>query len=412
LAKNILYGCNLGTRRSLAGLVPALVFALALGCAGRAPAADPPEALISGGTPVKLRLTQTVTSTHAHRGDRLNLEVVKDVTVNGFTVIRAGTPALGSVVKVKGRRLLGLGGEVVVQPDSVQLVTGDTVSLQGHREFNGGSHTKLMAEGMIITALIFHPAAPALLLTHGHECVVLKGSELTGTIEGDSRVPSARLEKATAGGPALGDLVSLLPPRVMNGDGREGDMMNLLFVAREDDFRRAFADAGWVETDNMKPTLFWHLLCQRKHYARLPMARLYAFGRRQDYSYSLPDPTGELTRRHHLRIWKTDYEVNGVPVWVGAATHDVALEFEKHHLWMTHRIDPDVDAERDFIAEDLKKTELVTHQEYVPSAIPVFEARTATGETYHSDSRILVLELSQSPALALAGEQPVARPSR
>jgi hypothetical protein len=85
----------------------------------------------------------------------------------------------------------------------------------------------------------------------------------------------------------------------MNGDGREGDMMNLLFVAREDDFRRAFADAGWVETDNMKPTLFWHLLCQRKHYARLPMARLYAFGRRQDYSYSLPDPTGELTRRHH-----------------------------------------------------------------------------------------------------------------
>jgi hypothetical protein len=192
----------------------------------------------------------------------------------------------------------------------------------------------------------------------------------------------------------------MLPPRVMNGDGREGDMMNLLFVAREADFRRAFADAGWVETDKMRPTLFWHLMWQRKHYARLPMDRFYAFGRYQDLSYSLPDPTCVLTRRHHVRIWKTDYEENGVPVWVGAATHDVALEFQKRRLWMSHRIDPDVDAEREFIANNLKKTDLVIREEYLHSAVPIFEARTTTGEPYHSDSRVLVLELSQTPALA------------
>jgi hypothetical protein len=218
--------------------------------------------------------------------------------------------------------------------------------------------------------------------------------------------------KAPEGGSGLSEIVSFLPPRVLNGQGREGDMMNLLFVAREDDFRRAFASAGWVQVDKMKPTLFWHLLWQRKHYARLPMDTFYAFGRRQDMSYSLPDPTCILTRRHHVRIWKSGYDVNGVPVWVGAATHDVAVEFEMHGLWMTHRIDPDVDAEREFIAKNLMKTDLVTREEYLHSAIPIFHARTTTGEPFHSDSRVLMLELSQTPAPTLAGMQPTVRAPR
>jgi hypothetical protein len=142
------------------------------------------------------------------------------------------------------------------------------------------------------------------------------------------------------------------------------------------------------------------------------MDNFYAFGRRQDLSYSQPDPTCVLTRRHHVRIWKTDYEVNGVPVWVGAATHDVALQFQKRRLWMTHRIDPDVDAEREFIAKDLMKTDLVIRKEYLPSAVPVFQARTTTGEPFHSDSRVLLLELSQAPAPSMAGIQSPARAPR
>jgi hypothetical protein len=373
---------------------------------------SPAEAVIANGTPVKVRLTQTINSTHAHRGDRLQFEVIKDVTVGGLTVIRAGAEARGSVAKIHGRRLCGMGGQVIVKLDSVELVTGETVSLSGSRRFKGGSRTKLMAEGMVIAGLIHFPVAPALLLTRGHECTVLKGSEMTASIEGDLRVPTAKLSPASEQGSDPGGIISMLPPRILDGQGREGDMMNLLFVAREDDFRHVFADAGWVQSDKMRPTLFWHLLWQRRHYARLPMDTFYAFGRPQDMSFSLPDPTCVLTRRHHVRIWKTDYEVNGVPVWVGAATHDVALQFQKRRLWMTHRIDPDVDAEREFIAQSLLKTDLVTREEYLPTAIPIFQARTTTGETFHSDSRVLVLELSQAPAPTLAGMQPTERAPR
>ena len=126
---------------------------------------------------------------------------------------------------------------------------------------------------------------------------------------------------------------------------------------------------------------------------QLPMARFYLFGRVQDYSYALPDPGAIVSRRHHLRIWKTDYTIDGTPVWVGSATHDIAIEIAKRGHLIDHRIDPAVDAERDFIGIDLTNTLSVSRQEYLHSVDPVFQAQTASGENYHSDSRILLLDL-------------------
>ena len=97
--------------------------------------------------------------------------------------------------------------------------------------------------------------------------------------------------------------------------------------------------------------------------------------------------------------------MNGNPIWVGAATHDVAIKFEKRKLWAIHRIDPDVDAEREFIARNLTETHLVTRVEYVGSAVPVFQAQTASGEAYHSDSRMVLLDFSRGPAPMVVGNQ-------
>ncbi len=408
----LIYKCG-NSPWTISAWVIFLLFSLPFGSFAQTTPTNPAETVIPDGTPVQLQLTRTITSTHAHKNDRLDFAVVKDVTANGLIVIRAGTIAEGSVARVHGRRLHGVGGQVVVKLDDVQLVTGEKVTLHGRREFKGRSHTKLMAEGMLIAGIIYLPAAPALMMTHGHECTVLRNSEITAYIDGETRVPTASLAPPPEQYPSLGEMVSSLPPRVLNGQGREGDMMNLLFVGNDDDVRQAFARAGWVAADKMRGTLFWHLIWQRKHYARLPMDTFYAFGRRQDFSYSLPDPSGELTRRHHVRIWKSEYDVNGVPVWVGAATHDVALEFAMHGLWMTHRIDPNVDAEREFIGGNLMKTDLVTREEYLSSAVPIHQARTSTGEPFHSDSRVLMLELSQAPTPSLAGMQsPPARAPR
>jgi hypothetical protein len=186
-------------------------------------------------------------------------------------------------------------------------------------------------------------------------------------------------------------------------------MLNLLFVAHEDQLQATFARAGWLRVEKSKPQIIWHLLCQRKHYTKLPMNKLYVFGRAQDYSYALPDPRFIVAQRHHLRIWKTDRLVNGVPLWVAAATHDVSIEFVKRKFRLFHRIDPNVDAEREFIAGNLAETRQLAREQYVTSATPVFRAQTETGQPYYSDSRMLLLELNPETAPTAVGTQVAAK---
>jgi hypothetical protein len=352
--------------------------------------------VIPDGTAIHLRLAQTVSSTLARASDPLAFIVEKDVSIGGFTIIRAGSIARGSVIEVKGRRFLGIGGKVVFKLDSVDLVTGETLRLRARREVKGKSHTWRMVAEMAIAGLVYLPAAPIFLLSRGGDSTVLKSTEVTAQIDGSTSVLSAGLPRTTESASGLNDMMANLDPRVLDGEGRAGDMVNLVFIAQSDDLQKAFANAGWVKPDKWRPVMAWHLLTQRTHDVLLPIARFYMFGRVQDYSYALPDPTAIMTRRHHLRIWKTGYTVDGSPVWAGAATYDVAIEIAKRGHLINHAIDPEVDTERDFIGTNLTGTSLVHHQEYLDGANPVLQAQTASGEAYHSDGRILLLDLHLS----------------
>jgi len=356
---------------------------------------SPTQLVIPDGTPVKLQMLRTISSARAEKSDRLDFVVIKDVTVSGLTIIQAGSIARGSVIGVKGKRLLGIGGKLLIKLDAVGIVTGDEVALRAQKEIKGSSRTKFMVLEMIAAGLLYLPAAPAFLLSRGRDSTVLKGTEVTAYIDGDSLVPTAKLLGAKESASELREMINFLPPRTVDGEGREGDMLNLIFIAKRDDLEVAFERAGWVKTEKSKPAIFWHLLWQRKHYVKLPMSRLYVFGRAQNYSYAMPDPASIVARRHHLRIWKTDYQVDGTPVWVGAATHDVSIQIEIKKLRIFHRIDPQVDAERDFIARNLADTRLVTHEEYLHCVDPVFKGQTTTGGTYYSDSRMLLVDLHQ-----------------
>jgi LssY C-terminus len=349
---------------------------------------------IPDGTPVHLRLTQTVSSLHARVGDRLAFAVENDVRVGGYTVIHAGSAAQGSIVRVKGRRVFGVGGKVVFGLDFVTLANGEMVGLSGRKVITGRSHAGRMLAGMAVAALFYLPAAPLFLLTRGGTSTVLTGTEVTGHIDCDSSVATTDLPRAAESVAGLNDMMENMAPRVLDGEGREGDMVNLIFVARKEDLQGAFAHAGWIKTDPWRPVMAWHLLLHRTHDAKLPMARFYLFGRQQDYSYALPDPDAVVSRRHHIRIWQTGYTVEGMPIWVGAATHDVAITFAMRGKIINHMIDPQVDTERDFVGTNLAEAAPI-HEEYLQSEAPVFEAKTSSGEAYHSDSRILLLDFHQ-----------------
>jgi len=361
--------------------------------------------LIPDGTPVHLQLTQNLSSLHAHAGDPLDFVVEKDVSVGDYTVIRKGSHVSGTVIGVKGRRLLGIGAKITVGFDSVALVTGETVGLSARKVVKGSSHTWRMLVGMAVTSVFYLPAAPLFLLSRGGFSTALKGTEVTAHFDCNASLLSAGLPIAGQTAEGMNDMMEYLPPRVTDREGHEGDMVNLVFVAQNDELQSAFARAGWIKTDGWTPLMAWHLMRHGTHDAKLPMTRYYMFGRVQDHAFSLPEPNAIVSRRHHIRIWKTGYTSAGVPIWAGAATFDDSIAFAKGGRIMYHSIDPQVDTERDFVGANLGYASPLSHQ-YLESANPVFEAQTVSGEIYHSDSRILMLDLHQGESVAAALPRP------
>src|SRR5271157_4117457 len=399
---------HLAYYRTIPAYILLLLFLLPQGLLAQDPAGAS-RLVIPDGTVVHLRLTQTVSSAQARAGDPLVFTVEKDVRVGDSIIIPAGSAARGSVTRVKHRRFLGIGGDVVFNLDSVELVNGETVCLRARKEVKGISHTWRMIAEMAVASLVYLPAAPVFLFSRGGASTVLKNTQIKAQIDGSTSVLSAELPRTGETTSGLNSMMDNLAPRVLDGEGRERDMVNLVFIAQDNDLQAAFKRAGWVKTDAWKLVMAWHLLTKRTHDATLPMARFYMYGRVQDYSYALPEPGAIVSRRHHLRIWKTGYTMDGTPLWAGAATHDVAIYIAMRGHLINHRIDPAVDTERDFVGTDLTDTASVSGQEYLHSADPVFLAQTASGEAYHSDSRILLLDLhSVTSAKTAIARQPSA----
>jgi hypothetical protein len=194
-------------------------------------------------------------------------------------------------------------------------------------------------------------------------------------------------------------LFSKIPRRVGDKQGNPGDMVNFLIIGSEDAMQRVFTTAGWVKVDaDVKGTVLRGILdsLSKESYLTMPMSVLYLFGRPQDYGWAHAEPISVVRSRNHLRIWKAPFQVNGETLWVGAATHDIGFERDQRNNGITHKIDPDIDLERDYVEKTLSGTGLATDITHFTPDNPMKEAKTATGGTFHSNGQVLILKLDES----------------
>ena len=226
-------------------------------------------------------------------------------------------------------------------------------------------------------------------------------SAATGTVQVDIQVKPATAPTNT---PAIADaftaltpaVLDALPRRVADRDGTPGDATNFALLGTEQQVRGALARAGWVEVDaNTGAALVHGLLntLQHKPYVEVPMSTLYLFGRTQDLSFARASAITVATERHHLRCWKTEAVVGGTPLWIGAATHDIGLERDQRSGQMTHRIAAAIDLERDFLRDTFQGSGTAAAIAYFTPLSPVRNARTATGGSFNSDGRTLLVRL-------------------
>jgi hypothetical protein len=155
--------------------------------------------VLEDGTPVKLRLSQTVSSADAHVNDRVEFEVLEDVIVGNVVVIPKGGTALGTVTEAMPKRRMARGGKLEIIMDSVRLVDGQKAALRAVKEGKGGGHTGGMTVGIVAAAVVFWPAAPLFLLMHGKDITFPKGTDVPTFVNGDMKLEPAKFQLAEGG---------------------------------------------------------------------------------------------------------------------------------------------------------------------------------------------------------------------
>jgi hypothetical protein len=152
--------------------------------------------VLEDGTPVKVRISQTVSSADAQVNDRVEFEVLEDVKVDDVLVIPKGGIAWGTVTEAQPKRRMARGGKLEIVMDSVRLVDGQKAALRAVKEGKGGGHTEGMTIGIVSAAVLFWPAAPLFLLMHGKDITFPKGTEVPTFVNGNMRLDRAKFRQS------------------------------------------------------------------------------------------------------------------------------------------------------------------------------------------------------------------------
>jgi len=158
----------------------------------QSPAPVEPGLRLEDGTPIKLRLQETISSADAQVDQRVDFDVLEEVKLNDLLVIPKGSVAWGTITEAEPKRRMARGGKLNVNIDSVRLANGEKAALRGVKEVKGGGHTGAMTGGIVASAIVFFPAAPFFLFMHGKDVTIPKGTEITVYINGNIPIDPAK----------------------------------------------------------------------------------------------------------------------------------------------------------------------------------------------------------------------------
>jgi len=155
-----------------------LSLASVLSCALLAQTPDASSTLkLADGTPVKLRMTETVSSADAREGEVVQLEVAEEVFVGDSIVIVPGTTASATVVRM-GSRKKKAPHQFALNIDSLNLADGTKALLRGSSE-------KTQTKDSKSKLLIFTPSSPPYPVLSDQGMILLKDTKVTAYVSGD-----------------------------------------------------------------------------------------------------------------------------------------------------------------------------------------------------------------------------------
>ncbi len=154
--------------------------------------------ILEDGTPLRLRLSRTLSSADCKTGDRIDFEVMDPIVLDGITAIPQGSIAWGTVTEAEHKKSMGRAGKLNIAIAAVKMANSEKANLRAVKETKGGGHVGAMTGAIVATSIVFFPAAPLFLFIHGKDITIPQGTEITAYVDGDKVfVPVAELAPAS-----------------------------------------------------------------------------------------------------------------------------------------------------------------------------------------------------------------------
>ncbi|GMA41559.1 LssY C-terminal domain-containing protein [Mobilicoccus caccae] len=187
--------------------------------------------------------------------------------------------------------------------------------------------------------------------------------------------------------------------RARTTEGLLGDPVNLAFLGDEQQIHESMRRAGWVEADPVNLTTSWRIVessLRRRSYAQAPVSPLMLFGNIQNFAYQ-QEVDGNPAQRHHVRFWRCPpgwLLPGGHRVeWLASGTYDRAVGLSWFTFQVTHRIDRDIDVERDYIVDTLRYTNPEVEVEVLADFSTGYHHRNGGGDAIATDGGLPVVDV-------------------
>jgi len=380
------------------------------------------EADVPEGTRIWIRLAKPVHSKNSRCGEKLEAVVIAPAMANGRVVLSPGTKVEGTLLSVRSARNRFVRAEALLEFANFLHEDG-TRSRLAARVMEVDNARETVHHGRILGVPFPNEAVArwtiglrglgfvlpgvseglrwstqAYNMTLGREIHYKEGVEMILRVAVPEKLATKAPQKGWREIPAPADLVELVqrqPLRVKTPSGEDSDIVNLMFLGAQEDLETGFRMAGWVEARSLgvKSGLVTALQALRKSgYSEAPFSLLQLEGKDPDYEYQKDLNT--VAKRHHLRIFRREETWRGHTVWVASATHDIGIGVGRKGTQWYHLIDPEIDRERQKIADDLLFTGVATGYSLVERPAAPTRAGNATGDELRTDGRMMVLHLT------------------
>lgn len=189
--------------------------------------------------------------------------------------------------------------------------------------------------------------------------------------------------------------------RTRTADGILSDPVNLSVRGPEEKLHKAMTTAGWALADDITPRSAWRMILTtlgRRSYPNAPVSPAFLFGRRQDFAYQ-QEVDGNPTRRHHVRFWRCPdgwllpggHRVD----WLAAGSYDKSVGLSLFTFQLTHKIDENIDIERDYIIESVKNSEKYIRVTVLKDFSTGYHSRNGHGDSIRTDGDLPILEVGR-----------------